>query len=58
MSGLLGQMIGEYRIVEFLGAGGMGEVYRRPTLQDWPYRCDQDPHTRGPAGRSDRAFSQ
>jgi serine/threonine protein kinase len=28
MSSLLNATIGEYRLVEFLGAGGMGEVYR------------------------------
>lgn len=28
MSGLLGMTVGEYRLVEFVGAGGMGEVYR------------------------------
>lgn len=28
MESLVNQSIGEYRVVEFLGAGGMGEVYR------------------------------
>ncbi len=28
MQSLVNQSIGEYRVVEFLGAGGMGEVYR------------------------------
>lgn len=28
MSGLVNQSVGEYRLVDFIGAGGMGEVYR------------------------------
>jgi len=28
MPSLLNATIGEYRLVEFVGAGGMGEVYR------------------------------
>ena len=28
MSDLVGQSLGKYRIVELIGAGGMGEVYR------------------------------
>ena len=40
MSLVLGTRLGPYEILSAIGAGGMGEVYKRATCVNWSARRD------------------